>query len=162
MMTNITQDTRLKIGDTLPSVAVPMTGGKDFNSSDYTGQTLVIYFYPKDATPGCTTEGHDFNQQLQAFNAADCQIFGASRDTMRRHDNFKAKQGFNFELISDEAEVLCGLLDVIQLKKLYGKEYLGIDRSTFVFDGQGKLLKAWRKVKVKGHVAEVLAFVQGL
>ena len=162
MMTNIKQDTSLKIGDTLPLVTVPMTGGKGFNRNNYSGQTLVIYFYPKDATPGCTTEGHDFNQKLDAFNAARCQIFGASRDSMRRHDNFKAKQGFNFELISDEAEVLCHLLDVIRLKKLYGKEYLGIDRSTFVFNRQGKLIKEWRKVKVKGHVEEVLNFVQNL
>ncbi|MDP6967547.1 MAG: peroxiredoxin [Gammaproteobacteria bacterium] len=161
-MTDSNTVTSLQIGDTLPSVILPMTGEHDFNSRDYHGQTLVIYFYPKDSTPGCTTEGNDFNQHLDAFNAASCQVFGVSRDSMRRHDNFKTKQGFNFELISDEDEVLCKLLDVIRLKKLYGKEYLGIDRSTFVFNSQGKLVKEWRKVKVKGHVEEVLVFVQSL
>ena len=152
----------LQIGDQLPAISLPMTGASDFNSSDYTGQKLVIYFYPKDSTPGCTTEGNDFNAQLTAFKATNCQVFGVSRDSMRRHDNFKAKQGFEFELISDEEEQLCQLLDVIKLKKLYGKEYLGIDRSTFVFDESGELVKEWRKVKVKGHVDEVLSFVQAL
>ncbi len=152
----------LQIGDQLPPISLPMTGASNFNSSDYAGQKLVIYFYPKDSTPGCTSEGNDFNAQLSAFKAANCQVFGVSRDSMRRHDNFKAKQEFNFELISDEQEQLCQLFDVIKLKKLYGKEYLGIDRSTFVFNEAGVLLKEWRKVKVKGHVEEVLAFVQGV
>ena len=152
----------LQIGDTLPAISLPMTSDHDFNTSDYAGQKLVIYFYPKDSTPGCTTEGNDFNAQLAAFKAANCQVFGVSRDSMRRHDNFKAKQGFEFELISDEEEQLCQLFDVIKLKKLYGKEYLGIDRSTFVFDATGTLVKEWRKVKVKGHVDEVLNFVQSL
>ena len=151
----------LNIGDNLPAISLPMTGGSDFNSQDYQDQILVIYFYPKDSTPGCTIEGNDFNHHLDAFHAAGCQIFGVSRDSMRKHDNFKSKECFNFELISDADESLCNLLDVIKLKKLYGKEYLGIDRSTFVF-AQGKLVKEWRTVKVKGHVEEVLAFVQTL
>ena len=153
---------QLQIGDKLPAINLPMTGATDFNSSDYVGQKLVIYFYPKDSTPGCTTEGNDFNALLTAFKAANCQVFGVSRDSMRRHDNFKTKQGFEFELISDEEEQLCQLFDVIKLKKLYGKEYLGIDRSTFVFSATGELVKEWRKVKVKGHVDEVLAYVQDM
>jgi peroxiredoxin Q/BCP len=139
-----------------------MTGDRDFNNQDYLGQNLVIYFYPKDSTPGCTTEGNDFNANIQAFQDANCLIFGVSRDTVRSHNNFKVKQGFTFELISDEAELLCSVFDVIRQKKLYGKEYMGIDRSTFVIDSQGKLVKAWRQVKVKGHVETVLAFVQSL
>ena len=152
----------ISIGDELPHLLLPMTGDKDFNNQDYLGQNLVIYFYPKDSTPGCTTEGNDFNANMQAFQDANCIIFGVSRDTVRSHNNFKAKQAFGFELISDKAELLCGVFDVIRQKKLYGKEYMGIDRSTFVIDSQGKLVKAWRQVKVKGHVEAVLAFVQSL
>ena len=152
----------LQVGDTLPHVQLPMTGPIDFDSNDYAGQNMVIYFYPKDSTPGCTTEGNEFSASIQAFKEANCQVFGVSRDSMRRHDNFKAKQDFKIELISDEEEQLCGIFDVIKLKKLYGKEYLGIDRSTFVVNGQGELVKEWRKVKVKGHVEAVLAFVQGI
>lgn len=150
----------LQLGDALPHVQLPMTGDINFDSQDYRGQNMVIYFYPKDSTPGCTTEGNEFSANIEAFKAANCQVFGVSRDSMRRHDNFKAKQDFKIELISDEDEHLCGIFDVIKLKKLYGKEYLGIDRSTFVINGQGELVKMWRKVKVKGHVDEVLAFVQ--
>ena len=153
--------TGLQLGDTLPHVQLPMTGDIDFDSQDYSGQNMVIYFYPKDSTPGCTTEGNEFSANIDTFKAANCRVFGVSRDSMRRHDNFKAKQDFKIELISDEDEHLCGIFDVIKLKKLYGKEYLGIERSTFVINGQGELVKEWRKVKVKGHVDEVLAFVQG-
>ncbi|MDO6562535.1 peroxiredoxin [Amphritea sp. 1_MG-2023] len=130
--------------------------------SELKGSNVVIYFYPKDSTPGCTTEGQDFRDLYSDFQAANTIVFGVSRDGMRAHENFKAKQSFPFELISDPDEHLCKLFDVIKLKKLYGKEHLGIERSTFLIDDQGVLRKEWRKVKVKQHVAEVLAAAQAL
>ncbi len=130
--------------------------------SELKGSNVVIYFYPKDSTPGCTTEGQDFRDMYSEFQDANTQIFGVSRDGMRAHENFKAKQSFPFELISDPDETLCKLFDVIKLKKLYGKEHLGIERSTFLIDTDGVLRKEWRKVKVKEHVAEVLAAAKAL
>ena len=138
------------------------TSGQQVSLSALKGQQVVIYFYPKDSTPGCTTEGQDFRDQHAAFQAANTVVFGVSRDGMKSHENFKCKQAFPFELISDKDEALCQLFDVIKLKKLYGKEYLGIDRSTFLIDAQGVLRREWRGVKVPGHVEEVLAFVQSL
>jgi len=126
------------------------------------GSNIVIYFYPKDSTPGCTTEGQNFRDLYQAFGDANTVIFGVSRDGMRAHENFKAKQSFPFELISDPDEELCKLFDVIKLKKNYGREYMGIERSTFLIDSEGVLRNEWRKVKVKGHVDEVLEAVQAL
>nr|WP_320134944.1 peroxiredoxin [uncultured Amphritea sp.] len=130
--------------------------------SELKGSNVVIYFYPKDSTPGCTTEGQDFRDMYDQFQAANTQIFGVSRDGMRAHENFKAKQSFPFELISDPDETLCKLFDVIKLKKLYGKEHMGIERSTFLIDAEGVLRKEWRKVKVKEHVADVLEAVKAL
>lgn len=121
------------------------------------GQHVVIYFYPKDSTPGCTAEGQGFRDHYAAFQAANTVIFGVSRDGMKSHENFKCKQAFPFELISDKDESLCQLFDVIKLKKLYGKEYLGVDRSTFLIDQDGVLRQEWRGVKVLGHVEAVLA-----
>ena len=138
------------------------TSGQQVSLSALKGQQVVIYFYPKDSTPGCTTEGQDFRDQHAAFQAANTVVFGVSRDGMRSHENFKCKQAFPFELISDKDEALCQLFDVIKLKKLYGKEYLGIDRSTFLIDAQGVLRREWRGVKVPGHVDEVLAAAQAL
>ncbi|NMY40277.1 peroxiredoxin [Pseudomonas sp. WS 5013] len=138
------------------------TSGQQVSLSALKGQQVVIYFYPKDSTPGCTTEGQDFRDQYPAFQAANTLIFGVSRDGMKSHENFKCKQAFPFELISDKDEALCQLFDVIKLKKLYGKEYLGIDRSTFLIDAQGVLRQEWRGVKVPGHVDEVLAAAQAL
>lgn len=126
------------------------------------GQQVVIYFYPKDNTPGCTTEGQEFRDAFADFQTANTVIFGVSRDSLRTHENFKAKHAFPFELISDPDEALCRLFDVIKLKKLYGKEHMGIERSTFLFDAQGQLQRSWRKVKVAGHVAEVLDAAQQL
>jgi peroxiredoxin Q/BCP len=126
------------------------------------GQQVVIYFYPKDSTPGCTTEGQGFRDQYPAFQAANTQVFGVSRDGLKSHENFKSKQTFPFELISDKDETLCQLFDVIKLKKLYGKEYLGVDRSTFLIDKHGVLRQEWRGVKVAGHVDAVLAAAQAL
>ena len=126
------------------------------------GQQVVIYFYPKDSTPGCTTQGQGFRDHHAEFKAANTVVFGVSRDSLKSHENFKAKQAFPFELISDKDESLCQLFDVIKLKKLYGKEYLGVDRSTFLIDKDGVLRKEWRGVKVPGHVAEVLEQAQAL
>lgn len=138
------------------------TSGQQVSLSALKGRQVVIYFYPKDSTPGCTTEGQDFRDQHAAFQAANTVVFGVSRDGMKSHENFKCKQAFPFELISDKDEALCQLFDVIKLKKLYGKEYLGIDRSTFLIDAQGVLRREWRGVKVPGHVDEVLAAAQAL
>jgi peroxiredoxin Q/BCP len=138
------------------------TSGQQISLSALKGRQVVIYFYPKDSTPGCTTEGQGFRDQYAAFQAANTLIFGVSRDGLKSHENFKCKQEFPFELISDKDEALCQLFDVIKLKKLYGKEYLGIDRSTFLIDAQGVLRREWRGVKVPGHVDEVLAAAQTL
>ena len=138
------------------------TSGVQVSLSALKGQNVVIYFYPKDSTPGCTTEGQDFRDHHAAFQAANTLVFGVSRDGMKSHENFKCKQAFPFELISDKDEALCQLFDVIKLKKLYGKEYLGVDRSTFLIDKNGVLRQEWRGVKVPGHVEAVLAAAQAL
>lgn len=151
-----------KIGTKIKNFTRPATGNQNISLSDFTGKNVVLYFYPKDSTPGCTTEGQDFRDQIASFEQANTIILGASRDSLKRHENFKSKQSFPFELLSDEDESLCHLFDVIKLKKLYGKEYMGIDRSTFLIDKQGVLVKEWRSVKVKGHVDEVLAAAKAL
>jgi peroxiredoxin Q/BCP len=138
------------------------TSGQQVALSALKGQQVVIYFYPKDSTPGCTTEGQGFRDRYAEFQAANTQIFGVSRDSLKAHENFKAKQQFPFELISDADEALCQLFAVIKLKKLYGKEYLGIERSTFLLDTAGVLRQEWRGVKVPGHVDAVLAAAQAL
>jgi len=138
------------------------TGGQTVSLSELKGRQVVVYFYPKDSTPGCTTQGQDFRDLLEQFKAADTEVFGVSRDGLKSHENFKAKQGFTFELISDKDEALCQLFDVIKLKKLYGKEYLGVDRSTFLIDRDGVLRQEWRGVKVPGHVQSVLEAAQAL
>lgn len=138
------------------------TGGHSPSLSALRGKQLVIYFYPKDSTPGCTTQGQGFRDLHEAFAQANTLVFGVSRDSLKSHENFKAKQQFPFELISDKDEALCQLFDVIKLKKLYGKEYLGIDRSTFLIDSQGVLRREWRGVKVPGHVQQVLEAAQAL
>jgi peroxiredoxin Q/BCP len=141
---------------------VQATSDQAVSLSALKGQQVVIYFYPKDSTPGCTTEGQGFRDQYADFKAANTVVFGVSRDSLKSHENFKAKQEFPFELISDKDESLCQLFDVIKLKKLYGKEYLCVDRSTFLIDKDGVLRKEWRGVKVPGHVAAVLEQAQAL
>jgi peroxiredoxin Q/BCP len=138
------------------------TSGQQVHLSALQGQQVVIYFYPKDSTPGCTTEGQGFRDLYPAFQATNTLVFGVSRDGLKSHENFKCKQAFPFELISDKDEALCQLFDVIKLKKLYGKEYLGVDRSTFLIDKAGVLRQEWRGVKVPGHVDAVLAAAQAL
>lgn len=151
-----------EIGKPLPDLELRVTGGRQVRLADFRGQHLVLYFYPKASTPGCTTEGRDFSAALTDFAAASAVILGASRDGLKAQENFKAKQGFPFDLVADGDEALCRLFDVIKLKKLYGKESLGIERSTFLIDRDGVLRQAWRKVKVTGHVTEVLAAVHDL
>ena len=135
---------------------IPATGEKTVSLSALKGKQVVIYFYPKDSTPGCTTEGQGFRDHYAEFQTANTEVFGVSRDSLKSHENFKAKQAFPFELLSDKDEALCQLFDVIKLKKLYGKEYLGVDRSTFLIDKDGVLRHEWRGVKVPGHVEAVL------
>lgn len=150
------------IGQPVTDFTAPATSEKQVTLSEYRGRNLVIYFYPKDSTPGCTTEGQDFRDLYAEFQSRDTEIFGISRDGLRSHENFKNKQSFPFELISDKDEALCQLFDVIKLKKLYGREYMGVERSTFLIDKEGILRQEWRKVKVKGHAAEVLDAIKAL
>ena len=138
------------------------TSNLSVNIPDPDGKNIVLYFYPKDSTPGCTTEGNDFSDNHKSFVDANTVIYGVSRDSIKSHEKFKAKQGFPFELIADIDEILCKHFDVIKLKKLYGREYMGIDRSTFLISPNGETIKSWRSVKVKGHVDEVLTRVQSL
>ncbi|MDF3865834.1 peroxiredoxin [Pseudomonas denitrificans (nom. rej.)] len=140
----------------------PATSGTEFRLSELKGKQVVLYFYPKDSTPGCTTEGQGFRDKIEDFAKANTLVFGVSRDGIKSHENFKAKQCFPFELISDKDEAVCQLFDVIKLKKLYGKEYMGVDRSTFLIDAKGVLRQEWRGVKVPGHVDAVLAAAQEL
>lgn len=150
------------VGEAVADFSAEATGGQRVTLSALAGRQVVLYFYPKDSTPGCTTQGQGFRDSHDAFLTANTLVFGVSRDGMKSHENFKAKQGFPFELISDKDEALCQLFDVIKLKKLYGKEYLGVDRSTFLIDRNGVLRQEWRGVKVPGHVDAVLAAAQAL
>ncbi|MET3105760.1 peroxiredoxin Q/BCP [Oxalobacteraceae bacterium GrIS 2.11] len=143
----------------LTNFSAEMTGGKTFTLSDYAGKSIVLYFYPKDNTPGCTTESIAFRELHAEFNAAGVEIFGLSRDSIRSHENFKSKLELPFELISDPDETICQLFDVMKMKNMYGKQVRGIERSTFLIDGNGQIVKEWRAVKVNGHVNEVLEFV---
>ncbi|MFY0991283.1 peroxiredoxin [Halomonas sp. C05BenzN] len=146
----------VSIGQPVPDFTASATGDTTVTLSELKGRQVVVYFYPKASTPGCTTEGGDFRDRKEAFDAANTVILGVSRDGLRAQENFKAKQGFNFALLSDKDETVCRLFDVIKLKKLYGKEHLGIERSTFLIDAEGRLAREWRGVKVPGHVEEVL------
>lgn len=150
------------IGQPIPDFEIAATGDKTVKLSDYRGQNLVLYFYPKASTPGCTQEGQDFRDAAQAFAAAQTRILGASRDGVKAQESFKSKQSFPFDLLSDKDEALCKAFDVIKMKKMYGKESLGVERSTFLIDAEGVLRHEWRGVKVKDHVAEVLAAAQAL
>jgi peroxiredoxin Q/BCP len=147
---------------TVPEFSAAMTGGKDFKLSAYHGKTVVLYFYPKDNTPGCTTEAMQFRDLYPEFKKANAEIFGVSRDSIRSHDGFRSKLELPFELISDPEEIVCLMFDVMRNKMMYGKQVRGVERSTFVIDGAGTLVKEWRGVKVPGHVDEVLEFVKGL
>ena len=152
----------LEIGAAVPDFTAPATDDTEITLSQLRGKQVVIYFYPKASTPGCTTEGGDFRDRKTQFDAANTVIIGVSRDGIRAQQNFKNKQEFNFALLSDKDESVCNLFDVIKLKKLYGKEYMGIERSTFLIDSEGKLAQEWRKVKVKDHAQAVLEAAQAL
>ncbi len=147
----------------IENIIIQITGEHSTISlADLKGHNVVIYFYPKDNTPGCTTEGQTFRDLYKEFQKANTLIYGVSKDSLKSHENFKAKQAFPFELVSDPQEKLCKLFDVIKLKKLYGKEYFGIERSTFLLDKAGILRQEWRKVKVAGHAEEILKAAQAL
>lgn len=148
------------LGKKVPNFSLPATGDQEISLKDLKGKKVVIYFYPKDSTPGCTTEGQNFRDNYNKFKRANAIILGVSRDSLKAHENFKTKQQFPFELLSDKEETLCQLFDVIKEKKLYGKVHMGIERSTFLIDESGVLKKEWRKVKVPGHVEEVLSAVK--
>ncbi|MCF8163218.1 MAG: peroxiredoxin [Sulfuritalea sp.] len=147
---------------TVPDFSAQITGTKPFQLSQFRGKKLVLFFYPKDNTPGCTTESLQFRELYPIFEKAGTEIIGISRDSIRSHDGFKSKLELPFELISDADEMVCTMFDVIVMKSMYGKKVRGIERSTFVIDAAGKIVKEWRGVKVPGHVDEVLEFVQSL
>ncbi|MDO9283097.1 MAG: peroxiredoxin [Methylotenera sp.] len=146
----------------VPDFQLSATGGNTFQLSNYLGKAVVIYFYPKDSTPGCTTQGIQFRDAYPQFQQHNTEIFGVSRDSLKSHENFKAKFTFPFELLADTEELACSLFNVIKMKNMYGKQVRGIERSTFVIDKNGTLVKEWRGVKVDGHAAEVLNFIQTL
>jgi len=150
------------IDENVADFSLPATGGKDFRLSDCRGRTVVVYFYPKDSTPGCTTEAQEFRDAHAAFVHAGATVVGVSRDSLRAHENFRSKQELPFDLLSDSDEILCTQFGVIKDKKLYGKPVRGIERSTFVIDGSGVLRREWRGVKAPGHAQEVLDFVKTL
>ena len=149
-------------GKKCPKFNAEFTSSLKLSNNDFLGKNLVIYFYPKDSTPGCTTEGQEFRDNYKIFKKYNTEIVGVSRDSIKSHENFKAKQSFPFELLSDPDEKVCKAFDVMKLKSMYGREYIGVDRSTFLIDKEGKILKEWRSVKVKGHVEEVLNTVKDL
>ncbi len=150
----------VEVGKKVSAFKLPATGEQNISLSGLKGQNIVLYFYPKDNTPGCTTEGQNFRDSMAKFKIQNCIVLGVSRDTVRSHENFKAKQKFSFELLADTEEELCNLFDVIKLKNMYGKKHLGIERSTFLINDKGVLIQEWRKVKVDGHIDEVLTAVK--
>jgi peroxiredoxin Q/BCP len=153
---------RIAVGKKVPDFGLPALGGRPWKLAQGRGSAQVLYFYPRDHTPGCTLEGQQFQQLLPAFRRAAALVFGISRDSVASHEKFCAKMGFGFELLADVDEQACRLFDVIREKNMYGRKVLGIERSTFLVDGQGVLRREWRKVKVPGHAAEVLQAVKAL
>ena len=154
--------TKKLVGKKSPKFKADCTNNKTISSEDFKGKNLVIYFYPKDSTPGCTTEGQEFRDSYAEFQKHDTEIIGVSRDSIKSHENFKMKQDFPFELLSDPDEKVCKAFDVMKLKSMYGREYIGVDRSTFIINKDGKVVREWRAVKVKGHVAQVLEEIKSL
>ena len=153
---------KVSIGKKVPDFSLPATGGQTVTLSEYQGKNVVVYFYPKDSTPGCTTEGQDFRDRMTTFRRRNTVVQGISRDSLKSHENFKARQQFPFELLSDADETVCRLFDVIREKNMYGRKVMGIERSTFLIDDRGVLRREWRKVRVKGHVDEVLEAIREL
>ena len=149
-------------GKKCPNFKAESTSNLTLSNLDFLGKNLVMYFYPKDSTPGCTTEGQDFRDNYKKFKKLNAEIIGVSRESIKSHENFKLKQSFPFELLSDPDAKVCKAFDVMKLKSMYGRQYIGIDRSTFLINVEGKVIKEWRMVKVTGHVEEVLAAVKDL
>ena len=152
----------VNIGEKVANFSLPATGDRNLSLDDFKGTNLVIYFYPKDSTPGCTLEGQNFRDNYSGFRKSGTAVLGVSRDSLKAHENFRAKQKFPFDLLSDTEEKLCRQFDVIHEKNMYGRKVMGIVRSTFLIDGDGVLQKEWRKVRVKGHVEEVLEAARSL
>ena len=152
----------IAVGESVPAVSLQLTGGRTAELADYRGKPLVLYFYPKASTPGCTQEGLDFSAAIARFRRQSCVILGASRDSLKAQENFKAKQDFPFDLVADTDEVLCNTFGVIKMKNMYGRKVRGIERSTFLIDAEGVLRQEWRGVKVKGHVEQVLEAAKAL
>ncbi len=152
----------IKIGQTMPMCEIPATSNLTFSPKAYQGKKLVLYFYPKDSTPGCTVEAGEFRDHIDAFNQANALVVGVSRDNLRSHENFRQKLGLPFELVADTEEKLCTIFNVIKMKNMYGKQVRGVDRSTFLFDSKGVLQKEWRGIKVTGHVASVLTAAKAM
>ena len=146
----------INLNGKVPNFELEGTNNLSFNLSSFLGKYIVIYFYPKDSTPGCTNEGIDFTENINKFKKMNVEIFGVSRDTIKSHENFKAKYNFPFELLSDPQEIACNLFNVIKMKNMYGKQVRGIERSTFLINPEGKLINEWRGVKVNGHIEEIL------
>ena len=149
-------------GKKCPEFSGDATGGSTLSNKDFEGKNLIIFFYPKDNTPGCTLEGQDFRDNHKDFLDLNAEIVGVSRDSLKSHENFKEKQSFPFQLLSDQNEKMCNSFDVMREKSMYGKKYIGVDRSTFLVNTKGLIVKEWRSVKVKGHVKEVLEVLKGL
>ena len=152
----------VNIGEKVANFSLPATGDRNLSLDDFKGTNLVIYFYPKDSTPGCTLEGQNFRDHYSGFRKSGTAVLGVSRDSLKTHENFRARQEFPFDLLSDTEEKLCRQFDVIHEKNMYGRKVMGIVRSTFLIDGAGVLQKEWRKVRVKGHVEEVLEAARSL
>ena len=152
----------VEVGKKVSAFKLPATGEQTISLTSLKGKNIVLYFYPRDSTPGCTTEGQNFRDSMAKFKRQNCAILGVSRDTIASHEKFKEKQKFSFDLLSDTEEELCNLFEVIKLKNMYGKKHLGIERSTFLINDKGVLKQEWRKVKVNGHVDEVLIAVKAL
>ncbi len=150
------------LGSLIPDFALPATGGQPLRLSDFRGLWVVLYFYPKDATPGCTLEGQDFTRLHSQFKRLNAEVLGVSRDSLRSHEKFKEKQNYSIELLADEDERLCEIFSVIKMKNMYGRKVRGIERSTFLIDPKGRLAYEWRGVKVPGHAEEVLAHLKSL
>ncbi|MEL0017056.1 MAG: peroxiredoxin [Gammaproteobacteria bacterium] len=149
-------------GKKCPKFSAEATSEQVISNQTYKDKNVVIYFYPKDSTPGCTTEGQEFRDNYKKFKKYNTEILGVSRESIKSHENFKSKQNFPFELLSDPDEKVCKAFDVMKMKSMYGRQYMGVDRSTFIVNDQGKIIKEWRSVKVKGHVQEVLETVEKL
>jgi peroxiredoxin Q/BCP len=153
---------KTELNQTVPDFELTATSGTNFKLSNYLGKNVIIYFYPKDNTPGCTTQGMQFRDHYEKFKDLNTEIFGVSRDSIKSHENFKAKFTFPFELLADTDELACALFGVMKMKNMYGKQVRGVERSTFIIDKNGVLIQEWRGVKVDGHAEAVLSFIQSL